>query len=208
MTWQTSLAVESYRAAGEDRAAVFPTPFGCLAVVADGVGGRSGGAAAADAVIEAVRSLAEAIASPLDLRSWATWLRQLDQQMAGEATVGETTAVIAALSAAGIIGVAVGDSVAWVAIENQCHSLATGSEPKPWLGSGVARPVPFAHLNLAGTLLLATDGLTKYADRQRIVGLLQSETLERLPKQLIDAVRYGSGRLPDDVGVIVAKWEA
>lgn len=208
MAWQVGVAVASDRPAGEDRAAVCPTAFGGLAVVADGVGGRSGGAAAAEAVVAAVRSFAETLTAPPDPRTWATWLRQLDAKLAAEAGVGETTAVVAALSPVGVTGVAAGDSVAWAVGERDCHYLTIGSEPKPWLGSGAARPVLFGHLGRADTLLLATDGLTKYADPRRLADLVRGGPWELLPGRLIDAIRYASGRLPDDVGVVVARWPA
>jgi serine/threonine protein phosphatase PrpC len=71
--WQTAIATASSRPATEDRAAV----FGSFAVVADGVGGRAGGGAAADAVVDAVR---EVTGKPAPHR-WdrVKWLTELDR---------------------------------------------------------------------------------------------------------------------------------
>ena len=55
---RTAVQTRSYRAASEDRAAVFPSPTGTSIVVADGVGGRPNGAAAAEQSVELTRSAA------------------------------------------------------------------------------------------------------------------------------------------------------
>ena len=201
--WQWAVAVDSYRPAGEDRAAVFPTPFGALAVVADGVGGRSGGAAAADAVVGAARRLAEAgrAGDPAD------WLRDLDRRLVVSGAVGETTAVVADLSDRYVLVGAVGDSVAWAVAGDRVVDLTPLARAKPWVGSGAAAPAAFGRpVGSFDTLLLATDGLTKYAPREAIRDAIRSAPLDQAPRRLIELVRYPSGRLPDDVAVVVARW--
>lgn len=200
--WRTAIATDSYRAESEDRAAV----FGSFAVVADGVGGRAGGGAAADAVIEAVRELAEQPLHPWDR---VRWLTELDRRMAKSGTVGETTAVVIHLTALGPIGVTVGDSVAWWVAADIWGDLTALAKPKPWVGSGGAVPITFQKpLQYVGTLLLATDGLVKYTSPERIVSVIRTTPFDDIPKSLIELVRPPSGRLPDDVAVIVARWEA
>lgn len=200
--WRTTTTTDSYRAASEDRAAV----FGSFAVVADGVGGRAGGGAAADAVANAVRGLAE---RP-DPHRWdrVRWLTELDQRMAESDAGGETTAVVAWLSALGPVGVAVGDSVAWWVTNDDWGDLTAAAKPKPWVGSGGAVPITFAKpAQHVGTLLLATDGLTKFTSPERIATVIRSTPFDDIPLSLIELVRPPSGRLPDDVAIIVARWE-
>ena len=200
--WRTAVAADSYRPATEDRAGV----FGPFAVVADGVGGRGGGADAAGAVLEAVQALA---ARP-DPHRWdrVRWLADLDRQMAESGMGGETTAVAVWLSALGPIGVAAGDSVAWWVTADGWGDLTAAAKPKPWVGSGAAVPVPFGKpLQHVGTLLLATDGLTKYTPPERIVAVVRGTPFDDIPRSLIDLVRPPSGRLPDDAAVIAARWE-
>lgn len=205
--WQYALACDSYRRDSEDRAVVFPTPFGALAVVADGVGGRSGGAAAADAVVDAARELAAGHGSFLQMGGRAAWLRAIDHRLANSGAVGETTAVIAALTQLGPLGAAVGDSVAWWVSADGYGDLTRAAAPKPWIGSGMATPVEFGKpINHMTWLLLATDGLVKYNSPEVICDAVRSMPLDEAPRRLIELVRYPSGRLPDDVAVIVARW--
>ena len=200
--WRSAIATDSYRAASEDRAAV----FGSFAVVADGMGGRSGGADAAEAVVNAVRELAE---RP-DPHRWdhVRWMAELDRGMAESGAAGETTAVVVRLTDRGPVGVAVGDSVAWWVTADEWCDLAAAAKPKPWVGSGGAVPIPFAlRVRHQGALLLATDGLTKYTSAERIVTVIHTTPFDDIPLSLIEIVRPPSGRLPDDVAVIVARWE-
>lgn len=202
--WRTAIAVDSSRPNGEDRAAVVPFAAGLIAVVADGVGGRSGGGAAADAVVAAVHRLA-ANPGPFD---FGKWLRDLDREMAESGTVGETTAVVARLTDLGPIGVACGDSVAWAVTADGYRDLTAGAGEKPWIGSGAARPVSFLKPRQhVGTLLFATDGLVKYTSPERICAIIRGTPFADAPRALIEAVRYPSGRLPDDVAVILAEWD-
>jgi serine/threonine protein phosphatase PrpC len=202
MGWVTATATDSYRPNSEDRAAVFPTAFGLLAVVTDGVGGRTGGAAAADAVVRAVEQLAAVMTTVPGPGELATWLSRLDR----EVPTGETTVVVAALAPSGVTGVAVGDSVAWAIGPDGVADLAPHAGAKPWIGSGVARPVPFARPGTAGTVLLATDGLVKYTSREVIREAVSAASFDEVPRRLIDLVRPPSGRLPDDVAVIAVRF--
>ncbi len=204
--WRTAIATDSYRTASEDRADVVVGPGGAFAVVADGVGGRDGGAAAADVVLRAVRELAEQNQAKWDR---VRWMADLDRRMAESGAVGETTAVVTWLSALGPLGVAVGDSVAWWIRDDDWGSLTDAAVRKPWVGTGGAVPVPFGKpLQDVGTLLLATDGMVKYTSAERIVEVVRTTPFDDLPRALIELVRPRSGRLPDDVAVIVARWES
>jgi serine/threonine protein phosphatase PrpC len=205
--WRYALATDSYRPNSEDRAAEFPSPFGALAVVADGVGGRSGGAAAADAVVGAVTQLVAGLQHPPNSLQLKHWLQTLDREMAASGTVGETTAIVVAFHKGGISGASVGDSAALAFSPTACLDLTCGGGgPKPWVGSGACLPVAIA--GPAGDpVVLATDGLVKYATEPEIERLVRSTPLDDAPRALIELVRYPSGRLPDDVAVIVARWD-
>lgn len=199
--WKTTIATDSYRNTSEDCAAV----FGSFAVVADGVGGRAGGGAAANAVVDAVRELAD---QPPHQWDRVQWMTDLDRRVLESGKTGETTAVVVNLTVLGPIGVAVGDSVAWWVTGDGWGDLTTAAKPKPWVGSGGAVPITFLKpLQNVGTLLLATDGLTKYTSAERIVNVIRTTPFDNTPRALVELVRPPSNRLPDDVAVIVARWE-
>jgi serine/threonine protein phosphatase PrpC len=206
MPWLTALAVDSYRRESEDRALIVELSFGPLLLVADGVGGRSGGGAAAEFVREAVERFGRSWTTPPGELEIAAFLRRLDTEMSRIAEIGETTGVAAVLAESTVAGAAVGDSVAWW-IEPDTHvDLTRHASMKPWLGSGAAHPRPFAIPALsAGTLLLATDGLTKYADAGTLCAIARRDNLGAAARELIEAVRPPSRRLPDDVVVILAR---
>jgi serine/threonine protein phosphatase PrpC len=184
----------------EDRAAYFATEVGGVLVVADGAGGTSHGALAAEAVISAV-------AANLALRSGEGWMNvlvQVDRALRS----GETTAVVASIVGDEIFGASVGDSGAWLIDANGHHVLTHAQQRKPLVGTGRATPVPFmAHLG-AGTLLLATDGLLNYAPAPRIAELAIADELAGLAARLGDLPRLRSGALPDDVAVLLARASA
>ncbi len=182
-----------------------PHADGVVLVVADGAGGTSGGADAADAVLMWVASAAD---RREDLGSAATWcelLAGVDHQL-DSATGGQTTAVVVNVTDAGIVGASVGDSAAWLIGPDTHTNLTVNQNRKPLIGSGCATPVPFT-APLVGTLLVASDGLIKYAGPDAICAVALRADLQTVPAKLVDLVRLQSGAVPDDVGVICARRE-
>ena len=104
-----AIVVESARPEGDDRAAAFDFADGQLLVVADGAGGMSGGAEAAQAVIDHMRSLTR-----VREQDWVQVLRTLDAKLSSLPSVGETTAVVALVTNDKIVGASVGDSGGWM----------------------------------------------------------------------------------------------
>ncbi|MFH0900068.1 MAG: hypothetical protein V2A73_05510 [Pseudomonadota bacterium] len=109
-----------------------------------------------------------------------------------------------AITGSQIRGASVGDYVAWMVARNGYRDLIERQQHKPLLGSGKAIPVPFAS-TLDGTLLLATDGLHKYAAPTRICDAARSPDLDEIPTRLVDLVRLRSGGLQDDVALVVCR---
>jgi serine/threonine protein phosphatase PrpC len=102
-----------------------------------------------------------------------------------------------------IYGASVGDSGVWVIREGGYLDLTERQSRKPFIGSGSAWPVAFEYKSTGKeALLLATDGLLKYASPERIIAVCQSPETSEVPRRLIELVRYPSGALPDDVTVI------
>lgn len=204
MPFEHAVAVESYRPVGQDRADVFHVGDALVVVVADGAGGIAGGAEAADAVVAAVR---EAVEAGVDLRPrpWSDLLVALDRRMLASPEIGESTAVVVAVSPEGVAGSSVGDSAAWIAAPDRLLDLTAYQARKPFLGTGAARAVGFAAGPLAGTLLVASDGLVKYDSREDIARTARGEDLASAAATLIQQVRLPSGQLQDDVAVVLVR---
>src|SRR5262249_9571347 len=137
-------------------------------VLADGAGGRPGGAQAAEAVIRVVRESLGGTPRCYDPRFRCGVLRKADEVVLGEGYGGETTAGVLAVCGPSIVGASVGDSGAWLITEGACYDLTARQQRKPFLGTGVATPISFARTAAGGTLLVASDGLFKYTGQEAI----------------------------------------
>jgi serine/threonine protein phosphatase PrpC len=168
-------------------------------VVADGAGGGVAGAAAAEAVCDAVVAQCSRGVPP----SWADWLAQLDRQMP---RAGLAAAVVAEVRDDGrVVGASAGDCEAWLFVEGFATDLTGEQIRKPLLGEGKAIPVGFV-ANAGGcVLVVATDGLWKYAGRIHVAHAVAVRPLEAAAEALIDGVRLRSGALQDDVALAICK---
>jgi hypothetical protein len=104
-----------------------------------------------------------------------------------------------------IVGASVGDSGGWMyALGGIWLNLLERQRRKPHLGSGRATPVGFGPFPVGERVLLGSDGLFKYVDANRIGDVALTDPLERAARDLVDAARLVSGRLQDDVAVVLA----
>jgi len=203
--FKTDLATAAAHSENQDRAAVIESPHGILLIIADGAGGMSGGEKAAEFVIQGIKEQfvsEEAFSNPL---TWYNILNQADHLLYVHPLAGETTAVVVAISDGFICGASVGDSSAFLLQDNIDIELTAKQWQKPRLGSGIAIPTTYGPIPLTGILLLATDGLMKYAPPAKIRDIVLNNHVESVANQLIESVRYPSGNLPDDVTVIVCQ---
>ncbi len=185
----------------QDRGAIIVRGRSLVLVVADGAGGLSGGTEAAVVAVEFVRKHAERLG---DATSCAAILQEIDQHVAQDSIAGETTCALAVVTGDRIFGSSMGDSGVWLIGETEFTDLTRLQTKKPFIGSGSAWPVTFEHNNASGgQLLMATDGLLKYASPDRIIEVCRRNSSDETARQLIELVRYPSGGLPDDLTVIV-----
>jgi serine/threonine protein phosphatase PrpC len=183
---------------GQDRAVVLALEDGILIALADGAGGTANGALAAQAVIDAAHR-------PNAAADLASLLESVDEELARLG--GQSTAVLIALTESAMHGASVGDSSAWLVHRNgDAIELTANQERKPLLGSG-ALPFSFAIQWSEGrTLLVASDGLLRYAPIARIARVItECETLRGAAKQLVDLVRLPDGSLQDDVSIVLCR---
>jgi serine/threonine protein phosphatase PrpC len=190
---------------GEDRAAVVHVPAGLVVVVADGAGGTGSGAAAADALCARVVAAAQSGARGAD--AWAACLREADRQARTSGVLGDTTAVVLEVTESGVCGASVGDSEAWIVHSAEVVELTAGQRRKPLIGSGQASPVSFGPTAWSGRLLVATDGLIKYASARHLAAAASLDGLEDAARALVERVRLPSGALPDDVALVLIESE-
>ncbi|MFT3764579.1 MAG: protein phosphatase 2C domain-containing protein [Minicystis sp.] len=172
-------------------------------VVADGAGGIAGGAAAARSATDAMAALGAN--EELDADGWCEHLHRLDRALNADPRCGETTIVIVQMSRGEIWGAAVGDSGALLVEPVGLVDLTVGQRRKPLVGSGVCRPSGIARRALSGRILVATDGLLKYAPQETLGALARTGDVRTTVEALIQAVTLPSGRLHDDVAVVLGE---
>jgi serine/threonine protein phosphatase PrpC len=187
----------------QDRAEFFWCDSNLVLVIADGAGGMSGGAEAAQFIVEGVKKrIGSTTMNPSGLNELLTFL---DREMAAIGAFGETTGVVVVLSDGGVFGASVGDSGAFIFSKAGLENLTANQIRKPFLGSGRAIPVTFTRGLLNGTLLVATDGLLKYTSFEKIAATILASDFDSAASKLIELVRYQSGALPDDVSILLAR---
>lgn len=172
-------------------------------VVADGAGGLSGGARAAQRAASALA--AEGAESALEAEEWCERLRRLDREMDAEPGCGETTVVVVQVRGREVWGASAGDSGAVLVEPEGLVDLTAGQRRKPLLGSGACAPAGIARRGFSGRLLLATDGLLKYLPRDVLHRLAGAGDLRSAVDALIAAVTLPSGNLQDDLAVVLGE---
>jgi serine/threonine protein phosphatase PrpC len=188
---------------GEDRLLVEHYGARTLAIVADGAGGMGGGAAAAAMACSiAAQRLRTGGAGTAE--NWARCLYEADQAVVR--TGGQCTAVVVEISEGRVVGASVGDSGAWLLTGKAIVDLTENQHRKPLLGSDEALPMGFGPIELSGRLLIATDGLFKYATASDIAQRATSLSVNDAVDKLIAGVRLLSGALHDDVAIILIEW--
>ena len=196
--FETSQIVLTAGEKGQDRIKVMRDGERLIFVIADGAGGRSGGAEAAEMVVRLVCEHARDLQSCGDCEKL---LGEIDRAILADGIAGETTAVIVVASVNKVFGASVGDSGAWILSGAHIDELSQGQVRKPFIGTGAALPVGFSRGGLDGTLLVTTDGLLKYTSREAISATIGKCNLDALPEALVKLVRYASGNLPDDIAI-------
>jgi serine/threonine protein phosphatase PrpC len=175
-------------------------------IVADGVGGRSGGAEASELLVQCVAGHFRDTTGEVSDLDCVSLLERIDRILWEDRLAGETTAVLAVVTPEAIVGASVGDSDAYLILPDREYAL-THNRRKPYLGYGAAAAEPFNAELGDGVLLLASDGLWKYADLGRVLSIARtpSLSLEAMAAALIDAARLPNGALWDDVSVALCR---
>lgn len=174
-----------------------------IGAIADGQGGRAGGALAAQlacySLINAVREIqAASLAGP---SKWWELFRSTDQAVTSDSQAGYTTLIGFCITDGYIYGASCGDSAAYLCNSAaQFITLTTNQQKNPQIGSGMTSCTFFSSpLVRPWSFLAATDGVWKYVGLDKVRTLLQSPKETRVSEELKAAGRLpGSGKFPDD----------
>jgi hypothetical protein len=195
--------IEEASSSDQDRVALRVHDDHLVIVLADGAGGITGGAEAAERVVTALSGAALTGADDA-VRA----VGGIDLVLA-QRTGGEATAVLARVGWRGpssfvVVGASVGDSTAWARVDGRWCDLTELQNRRPFVGSGRARPARFLPTGAADALLVASDGLATYAAWSDVLALLDEGPGE-WPWRLVDLARLPSGGLSDDVSAVVVR---
>lgn len=205
-TLETLTRVQGHDVVCEDSVALFKSNGWVVAVVADGAGGTSGGQAASQAVVALVADAIEAGRAPGRAEIWYQVLTEAGTKLT-DFELGQSTAVVVATNGSGIVGASVGDSEAWLIRGDSLIDLTKDQEKKPLLGGGPVEPTAFAESLWPGdVLLLATDGLVKYAPAERLAALARKRMpVSACSDAMVDLVRRPDGGLQDDLALVLIR---
>lgn len=180
-----------------------------LVVLADGQGGRAGGAQAARLACETALARAEACppAEIADSFTWQALLVEADAAVAADPAAGLTTLIGLCVAADRVAGASCGDSAAFLLSAGVPTVLTARQFKNPPAGSGDATFVPFeAELARPWRLLVMSDGVWKYAGWDKITAAAVRPGGPDVLAELQAAARLrGTGEFPDDFTLVLVE---
>jgi hypothetical protein len=185
-----------------------PRDPGCtLVAVADGQGGRAGGALAARGACRIFLGAASRLVPEelLDQRAWDELLRGVDEALLRERRAGLTTLVALCMVQGKLRGSSCGDSAAVLVTASRDAVILTERQRKnPPVGSGSARFAGFAaELRPPWTVMAMTDGVWKYAGWEKVIAAAALDSPEETVAALREAAALPTGALQDDFTLAV-----
>ncbi len=179
---------------------------GFLCALADGQGGRAGGARAAEVACQvslevASNCLVEEFFFP---GRWSDILRKADDAVSNDCVAGFTTLIVFCVTPEFVSGASCGDSAAVLHSPARRGAILTERQFKnPPVGSGEVVVVPFfVRLESLWTLLAMSDGVWKYAGLDTILNLDSSRPVEEIVPALLARARLPNGGLQDDFTLV------
>jgi hypothetical protein len=181
-------------------------PDGFLCALADGQGGRAGGARAAEVACQTCREIGSTY-RPTDLvlpPRWDDLIHKADLAVSRDRAAGLTTLVVFCITPEFVCGASCGDSAVAVCRRDAGEIVTERQLKDPPVGSGEAVPVPFfARLTSPWILLAMSDGVWKFAGWENILNLDPTRRVEELTAEILRIARLPSGQLQDDFTLVV-----
>lgn len=168
-----------------------------IVAIADGADTNPDSGYAAEYAIKAVMQAVGNEPEPLSAEQWARIVTEVDVPLSLEPS-GETALLVADIATGRLSGASVGDCAAWL-IGDGVTDLTSKQRRKPLLGSGSAHAVGFT--GAGGLLLLATDGLHRYAAREKLAAGAHNFD----PDTLLALARLPSGKWYDDATAVLVR---
>jgi serine/threonine protein phosphatase PrpC len=178
-----------------------------LCVLADGQGGRAGGAQAAAIACKTFLDLAECF-SPTELLNATTWitaLESVDEVVAADPKAGFSTIIAFCVTKDSLCGASCGDSAVLLLNPDEPAQVLSKRQYKdPPVGSRTASFVPFtAKLVCPWVVLAMSDGVWKYAGWDNIVKISAEAPPEEIIPQIRSRAQLRNGSLQDDFTLVV-----
>ncbi|MDP3278913.1 MAG: protein phosphatase 2C domain-containing protein [Deltaproteobacteria bacterium] len=191
----------------DDHVSVARREDGLVLALADGAGNSDDGGPLAEWLVSTIKERALEAKNLPGADALSRWIEALDMQWFATGRRGESALVVVSVTHSKVSGASVGDCGAWLVRSGRYQELNGEQRRKPLVGQGRATVLPFGPLPMQGVLLLATDGLLKYAPETKIQHLATDGNVSVAAAKLVDLVRTASGALQDDVGLIVCRKE-
>jgi serine/threonine protein phosphatase PrpC len=182
----------------QDRAAWYRSGGRLVVMVADGAGSQVDSGHAAEFAIQAAMKYVGRETHPLEPAQWLELIADIDVPLSLEPS-GETTLVVVDMGPERVTGASVGDSKAFIVDGRNFTDLTAGQSQKPLLGSGSAVARAFEAPWKSGRLLVCSDGLHKYAARDKLADVLSQPSA----CELIELARLPNGKIFDDAAAVV-----
>jgi PPM family protein phosphatase len=179
-----------------------------IIALADGQGGRTGGAEAAQlAVRTAIQTAFSApVQKLLSERFWTQLLLDVDKAVGDNPDAGFTTFVGVAITDQQVVGVSSGDSQAvLISPTGTAVTLTANQRKNPPVGSQMCHPTPFSTPFPANSrLLLMSDGVYKFVPSETIFSTVAELEARDAIKTIRDLAVGRSGTLYDDFTLVIA----
>jgi hypothetical protein len=179
---------------------------GYTCAVADGQGGRSGGARAAELACRTCQEIAATyqIGKLQSPEVWTDVIRKADNAVSIDPDAGYTTLIVFGVTHEWMSGASCGDSAVVLHDPQRHGEILTARQFKnPPVGSGAAVAVPFfVQLMSPWTLLAMSDGVWKYSGWESILNLDPVARVEEIVATSLARARLRNGKLQDDFTLV------